>query len=114
MLTSISNGSENQFVMNLAKEKDANFEFIYLGGYGRSNNGNKWHWMDGKSLISWFSLSLILIGSDFDYLNWDRGMPFGRRALAVLVMNKRGKWINHYADKILSQYNAVAVCKFKS
>lgn len=99
MLTSIGSESENQFVMKLAKEKDANFEFIYLGGYGRSRNGNKWHWMDG---------------SEFNYLNWDRGMPFGRRALAVLVMNKRGKWINHYADKILSQYNAVAVCKFKS
>ncbi|CAB3407317.1 unnamed protein product [Caenorhabditis bovis] len=99
MLTSVGNADENEFIMNLAKATNPNVEFIYLGGYGRSNNGHKWHWMDGSA---------------FDYLNWDRGMPFGRRALAVLVMNRRGKWINHYADKILSQYNAVAVCKFKT
>ncbi|CAD6189827.1 unnamed protein product [Caenorhabditis auriculariae] len=99
MLTSVSDEMENKFVLELAKEKNSNFEFVFLGGYGRSNNGNKWHWMDGSS---------------FKYQNWDRGMPFGRRALAVLVMNKRGKWVNHYADRILSQFNAVAVCKFKS
>ncbi|VDL77331.1 unnamed protein product [Nippostrongylus brasiliensis] len=52
-------------------------------------------------------------GTPFTYQNWDRGMPFGKRALAVLVMNRRGKWINHYADRILSQFNAVAVCKLK-
>ena len=47
MLTSIENESENKFVYNLAKEKNPNFDFIFLGGYGRSNNGNKWNWMDG-------------------------------------------------------------------
>lgn len=60
MLTSIESESENQFVMNLAKEKDANFEFIYLGGYGRSRNGNKWHWMDGEHL----SVFKLLIYTD--------------------------------------------------
>jgi len=56
----------------------------------------------------------MLPGSPYNYQNWDRGMPFGKRALAVLMMNRRGKWINHYADKVLSQYNSVAICKFKS
>uniref|UniRef100_A0A0K0DG21 C-type lectin domain-containing protein n=1 Tax=Angiostrongylus cantonensis TaxID=6313 RepID=A0A0K0DG21_ANGCA len=98
MLTSISGEFENQFIKDLAREKNSKFDFVMLGAFGRSNNGNKWKWMDG---------------TPFTYQNWDRGMPFGKKALAVLVMNRRGKWINHYADRILSQYNAVAVCKLK-
>ncbi|KAK6034090.1 lectin C-type domain protein [Cooperia oncophora] len=98
MLASIGDELENQFIKDLARETNPNFDFVMLGAFGRSNNGHKWKWMDG---------------TPFTYQNWDRGMPFGRRALAVLVMNRRGKWINHYADRILSQYNAVAVCKLK-
>ncbi|EYB87868.1 hypothetical protein Aduo_000156 [Ancylostoma duodenale] len=98
MLASIGDEQENQFIKDLAREKNPTFDFVMLGAFGRSNNGDKWQWMDG---------------TPFTYQNWDRGMPFGKRALAVLVMNRRGKWINHYADRILSQYNAVAVCKFK-
>ncbi|CAI4230236.1 unnamed protein product [Auanema sp. JU1783] len=99
MLASIANAQENSFILKIVKERKANFDFVLLGGFGRSNDGSKWHWMDGTL---------------FDYQNWDRGMPYGKRALAVLVMNKRGKWINHYADKILSQYNSIAVCKYKT
>ncbi|KJH44300.1 hypothetical protein DICVIV_09667 [Dictyocaulus viviparus] len=98
MLTSIGGELENQFIRDLAREKNPKFDFVMLGAFGRSNNGDKWKWMDGTPFI---------------YQNWDRGMPFGKKALAVLVMNHRGKWINHYADRILSQYNAVAVCKLK-
>ncbi|WKX89588.1 hypothetical protein Q1695_008891 [Nippostrongylus brasiliensis] len=98
MLASVTSDLENQFIKDLAREKNPQYDFVMLGAFGRSNNGDKWQWMDG---------------TPFTYQNWDRGMPFGKRALAVLVMNRRGKWINHYADRILSQFNAVAVCKLK-
>ncbi|CAI5439882.1 unnamed protein product [Caenorhabditis angaria] len=99
MLSSVMSEQENEFILELALKKNSHLDFIFLGGFGKSNNGHKWHWMDG---------------SPFKYLNWDRGSPYGARAFAVLVMNRRGKWLNHYADRILSQYNSVAVCKFKS
>ncbi|CAJ0570297.1 unnamed protein product, partial [Mesorhabditis spiculigera] len=98
MLASVLSEEENTFVRSLAQAALTDVEFILLGAFGNANDRQNWAWLDG---------------SDFVYSNWERGMPHGGRSLAVLVMNRRGKWINHYADKILSFYRAVAVCKYK-
>ncbi|KIH58433.1 hypothetical protein ANCDUO_11364 [Ancylostoma duodenale] len=48
MLASIGDEQENQFIKDLAREKNPTFDFVMLGAFGRSNNGDKWQWMDGK------------------------------------------------------------------
>ncbi|PIO54504.1 hypothetical protein TELCIR_24132, partial [Teladorsagia circumcincta] len=70
MLASIGDELENQFIKDLAREKNPHFDFVMLGAFGRSNNGS----YDQTPVA----------GTPFTYQNWDRGMPFGRRALAVL------------------------------
>lgn len=47
MLASITSERENSFIGELARERNEAFDFAFLGGFGKSNNGNKWRWMDG-------------------------------------------------------------------
>lgn len=51
MLASVTSEKENVFISELARDKNEGFDFAFLGAFGKSNNGQKWRWMDGKSLF---------------------------------------------------------------
>lgn len=91
---------ENNFLLSdLARKRQPNWQYIFLGAIGDTKSRKLWDWVDGNPFKA--------------FHNWDTQMPRGNRRQAVLAMNRSGRWINAYADRTLPG-RTVVVCKFST
>uniref|UniRef100_A0AC35GKQ3 C-type lectin domain-containing protein n=1 Tax=Panagrolaimus sp. PS1159 TaxID=55785 RepID=A0AC35GKQ3_9BILA len=96
-LVSVTNAYENKFVMDLARRRQPNWQYIFLGAIGDTKSRKHWDWVDGNAFKQ--------------FHNWELTMPRGNRRMAVLAMARNGRWQNTYADQAMPG-RTVVVCKF--